>query len=160
MNDDLFPGDEQLAKAKILIIDDEETYTRVLEWVLKQSKFSSFRSVTDSSKARAVFEEYQPDLVLLDLFMPNVDGFTLLQEFRELVPPGEYVPVLALTGENTAETRKRALDAGATDFLGKPVDYNEVLLRIRNLLLTRYLHQRVQQLQAKVAKNAPKSGRK
>src|SRR4051812_12061771 len=136
MSGQLVPTDEQLYAARILIIDDEEAYTKVLEWVLKHSKFPNFKSLNDSTQALDAFKQYQPDLVLLDLFMPAVDGFTLLKQFRELIPAGEYLPVLALTGSNTSDTRKQALDAGATDFLGKPVDYTEVILRIRNLLLT------------------------
>src|ERR1041385_4913120 len=147
MSGQLVQTDEQLCTAKILIIDDEEAYTKVLEWVLKQSKFPNFKSVNNAEQALEAFKQFQPDLVLLDLFMPVIDGFTLLKQFRELIPAGEYLPVLALTGVNTSDTRKQALEAGATDFLGKPVDYMEVILRIKNLLLTRFLYQQARQLQ-------------
>jgi len=150
MNGQLFPSEEQLCTAKILIIDDEEAYTRVLEWVLKQSNFPNFQSLTDSNLALEQFNRFKPDLVLLDLYMPEVDGFSLLQQFRSAVPAGDFLPVLVLTGDNTTETRSRALAAGASDFLGKPVDYAEVMLRIRNLLQTRFLYQQARQMKSQL----------
>jgi putative two-component system response regulator len=150
MNSHLFPSEQQLCTAKILIIDDETADIRVLEWALKKAQFSNFRSLTDSTKARKEFEQFQPDLVLLDLNMPDLDGFAVLKQLRESAPTDEFLPVLMLTGENTAETRSRALAAGANDFLGKPIDYTEVMLRIKNLLQTRFLHRRAGEMQAQL----------
>ena len=150
MNSNLFPSEQQLCTAKILIIDDEMADIRVLEWALRQAKFPNFRSLTDSTKARKEFEQFQPDLVLLDLNMPDLDGFAVLKQLRESAPAGEFLPVLMLTGENTAETRSRALAAGANDFLGKPIDYTEVMLRIRNLLQTRFLHRQTRAIQTQL----------
>lgn len=82
--------------------------------------------------------------------MPNLDGFAVLKQLRESAPADEFLPVLMLTGENTAETRSRALAAGASDFLGKPIDYTEVMLRIKNLLQTRFLHRRAGEIQAQM----------
>ena len=147
MNIDLFPSERQLCAAKILIIDDEEADIRVLEWAFQMAKFPNIRSLTDSNKAVEVFNQFQPDIVLLDLNMPQPDGFTVLKQLRETAPAGDFLPVLVLTGQNTAETRSQAMAAGANDFLGKPVDYTEVMLRIRNLLLTRFLHQRARGMQ-------------
>jgi len=147
MNRDLFPTEQQLCAAKILIIDDEEADIRVLEWALQTAKFPNTRSLTDSTKALEVFNQFQPDIVLLDLNMPAPDGFAVLKQLREAVPAGDFLPVLVLTGQNTAETRSQATAAGANDFLGKPVDYTEVMLRIRNLLQTRFLHQRARAMQ-------------
>ncbi len=150
MNNSLFPSEQQLCTAKILIIDDEDADIRVLEWALGQAKFPNFRSLTDSTRAQKEFEQYKPDLVMLDLNMPNLDGFAVLKQLRESAPAGEFLPVLMITGENTAETRGRALAAGASDFLGKPIDYLEVTLRIRNLLQIRFLHRQAQEIQARV----------
>jgi len=147
MNTELFPNEQQLCAAKILIIDDEEADIRVLEWAFQMAKFPNIRSVTDSSKALEVFDRFQPDIVLLDLNMPEPDGFAVLKQLRETAPVAEFLPVLVLTGQNTAEARSRAMAAGANDFLGKPVDYTEVMLRIKNLLLTRFLHQRARRMQ-------------
>src|SRR5437764_8465081 len=117
MNGNLFPGDQQLCTAKVLIVDDEEAYIRTLEWALRQGKFANFRSVRDSKRVAEEFKQYQPDLVLLDLNMPGLDGFAVLEQIRKIVPPGEFLPVLVLTGYNTAEARNRALAAGASHFL-------------------------------------------
>jgi len=150
MSNDLFPSEQRLCAAKILVIDDEDGDIRALEWVFRMAKFPNYRSVTDSAKALAVFEEFQPDLVLLDLHMPGLDGFAVLKQIRETVPAGDFLPVLVLTGHDTIEMRKRAMGTGANDFLGKPVDYTEVILRMRNLLQTRFLHQQTQEMQARL----------
>ena len=126
--------------ARILIVDDEFANVRVLERLLTQAKLPNFRSTTDSRQAIPLLEEFAPDIVLLDLHMPHRDGFSILQDIRRLVPAETFLPVLVLTSDATAATRLRALDRGATDFLTKPLDHAEVLLRIRNLLLTRQLH--------------------
>jgi putative two-component system response regulator len=150
MNNDLFPGEQQLCTAKILVIDDEDGDIRALEWVCRMAKFANFRSVTDSARALEVFKEFQPDLVLLDLHMPEPDGFAVLKQIRETVPAGDFLPVLVLTGQDTVEMRRQVMTAGANDFLGKPVDYTEVTLRMRNLLQTRFLHQQTQEMQARL----------
>ena len=147
MNQDLFPNEQQLCAARILIIDDEEADIRVLEWAFQTAKYPNIRSVTDSARALDVFREFQPDIVLLDLNMPEPDGFAVLKQLRETAPARDFLPVLVLTGQNTAETRRQAMTAGANDFLGKPVDYTEVMVRIRNLLQTRFLHQQARALQ-------------
>jgi putative two-component system response regulator len=143
----LFPNEKQLCAAKILIVDDEAADIRVLEWMLRRVRFPNFRSVTDSTQARKIFLQFRPDLVLLDLFMPQLDGFGVLEQIRESAPAGEFLPVLIFTGQNTAEMRTKAIAAGANDFLGKPIDYTEVMLRIRNLLQTRFLHQRAREME-------------
>jgi putative two-component system response regulator len=150
MNTPLLPSELQLCAAKILIIDDEETYIRALEWALRRAAFSNFRSLTDSTRARDEFNRFQPDLVLLDWHMPKLDGFAVLKQLRESEPPGEFLPVLVLTGDNTSEVRSQALKAGATDFLGKPIDHTEVTLRIKNLLQTRILHRQAREIQTQL----------
>ena len=147
MNVDLLPDEQQLCAAKILIVDDEAADIRVLEWAFQMAKFPNFRSVTDSSRALEAFNQFQPDIVLLDLNMPAPDGFAVLKQLRAAVTAGDFLPVLVLTGQDTAETRGQAMAAGANDFLGKPVDYTEVMMRIRNLLQTRFLHQRALEMQ-------------
>lgn len=130
-----------------MIVDDESADIRVLEWTLRLSKFANIRSLTDSRKALETYAEFEPDLVLLDLYMPEIDGFTILKELRNMTPAGDFLPVLVLTGFDTAETRSKAMAAGANDFLGKPIDCSEVMLRIRNLLQTRFLHRQALEMQ-------------
>ena len=150
MNSPLFPNEQQICAAKILIIDDEDADIRVLEWALGQAKFPNFRSVKDSTQALKEFKQFHPDIVLLDFNMPDLDGFAVLKQLQESRPAGEFLPVLMITGENTTELRSRALAAGASDFLGKPIDYIEVTLRIRNLLQIRFLHRQAREIQARV----------
>jgi CheY-like chemotaxis protein len=134
-----------LSSAKFLIVDDEASNVRLLERLLELSKAGPVFSVTDPRKALGVFLAEKPDIVLLDLHMPQVDGLTLLSQIKESLPVDEYLPVLVLTADITHETRQRALGKGAHDFLTKPIDPEEVLLRIRNLLETRFLHIQLQE---------------
>ena len=150
MNNNLFPSEQQVCAAKILIIDDEMADIRMLEWALRKAQFQNFRSLTDPTRAQKEFKQFQPDLVLLDLNMPGLDGFAVLKQLRESAPAGEFLPVLVITGDTASETRSRALAAGANDFLGKPIDYTEVRLRIRNLLQTRLLHRQAREIQAQL----------
>jgi signal transduction histidine kinase len=128
------------SKAKVLVVDDEASNVRLLERILELSKVAQILSTTDSRNALRLFLEEQPDIVLLDLHMPHVDGFAILAQIQAAVPSDEYLPVVILTADITPETRQRALAQGAQDFLTKPFDHSEVLMRIRNLLENRMLH--------------------
>ncbi|HYE92962.1 MAG TPA: response regulator [Terriglobales bacterium] len=131
---------EDLRSACILIVDDEPVNVRVLDRMLAAAGYTELVSTTDPRQVLGLFRERQPDLVLLDLMMPYLDGFAVLEQLRAEIPAGAYLPVLILTADATTETRRRALDAGAHDFLTKPFEHFEALLRIRNLLQTRRLH--------------------
>jgi putative two-component system response regulator len=129
----------ELAKMKILIIDDEPVNVALLEEILVENDYTRFNSVTDSKLAFDVFKKFQPDLVLLDLMMPSPDGFAVLELIR--ADAGDaFLPIVILTADTNEESKRRALDAGATDFLLKPFDHVEVALRIRNLLKSRRAH--------------------
>ncbi len=137
-----------LHDCKILIIDDEEPNVRLLERFLTRSGFDNFISTTDSTEAAALFADFQPDLVLTDWLMPEVDGCAVIEQLRELTSTDDYLPIVVLTADVTPQTRKRALAAGTTDFLTKPFDQVEVLLRIRNLLKARLSHLTIQKQNA------------
>jgi signal transduction histidine kinase len=132
--------DEGLERARLLVIDDEEANVRLLERILAASGFTDVIGSTDAREARGLVETYDPDLLLLDLLMPHVDGFEVMQGLRDTLPSDRYFPILVLTADATDGTKRRALAAGANDFLTKPFDATEVVLRIRNLLRTRFLH--------------------
>jgi putative two-component system response regulator len=127
-------------RLKILIVDDEPANVAQLEDMLRTSGYHRIQSVVDSRTALDVCAAFDPDLVLLDLMMPNVDGFTILESLRAGEGIETFLPVVVLTADINDETKRRALAAGATDFLVKPFDQTEVLLRIRNLLETRRAH--------------------
>ena len=133
-----------IGKAKILIVDDEQANVRLLERILELIGATRVQSTTDSREALAHFIEFRPDLVLLDLHMPNVTGFDILEQLKEFSGGENPVPVLVLTADVTTKTKHRALAAGAKDYLTKPLDQYEVLSRIRHLLENRFLHIQMQ----------------
>ena len=126
--------------ARILIVDDQEMNTVLLEGLLEDAGYRHFKSINDARQAIEVMQEFKPDLVLLDLRMPYLDGFAVMAQMAPLVPPPNYLPIIMLTADITPEARTEALSQGAMDFLTKPFEPLEVLLRIRNLLETRFLH--------------------
>jgi len=133
---------DTLTSRCILLVDDEEANLDLLEGFLLSEGYDSLVRTTDSRQVLALMEAHRPDLVLLDLHMPYKDGFAIMRELREHVPADDYVPVLVLTADITSEAREKALSGGARDFLTKPFDVVEVLLRVRNLLETRVLYLR------------------
>jgi putative two-component system response regulator len=130
--------------ARILVVDDEPANVRMLELLLSRVGYEQLFWTTDPRKVLEMHEAISPDLVLLDLHMPHVDGFELLGLLSARNLPGEYRPILVLTADATEKARERALSTGAHDFLTKPLQRTEVLLRIHNLLSTRFLHRRLQ----------------
>ncbi|NJM06471.1 response regulator [Candidatus Gracilibacteria bacterium] len=136
---------EQFLQARILIVDDQEVNLRLLELILRREGLSNFRSVQDPYQVISSYVEFQPDIILLDLLMPGMDGFAVMELLRRRIPNGVFLPVLVLTADSLPETRRRALALGAKDFLTKPFDPIEVMLRIWNLLETRFLYLRLEQ---------------
>jgi signal transduction histidine kinase/DNA-binding NarL/FixJ family response regulator len=140
---------EELAACRVLAIDDEPANLDLLSFFLEDEGLSGFTGTSDSRAALRTFDEVRPDLVLLDLHMPHLDGFALMRGLRERVGADEFLPVLVLTADVTPQARLRALEEGASDFLTKPLDAVEVVLRIRNLLRTRVLHRQQQEARAR-----------
>ncbi|MEW5926177.1 MAG: ATP-binding protein [Gemmatimonadota bacterium] len=124
----------------VLLVDDEEANLDLLEAFLRSDGYTSLVRTSDARRAVPLLEEHGADLVLLDLHMPHLSGFQVLEQVRARTAPGEYLPVLVLTADATADAKERALSGGANDFLIKPLFGTEVLLRVRNLLETRVLH--------------------
>jgi putative two-component system response regulator len=133
----------RLTDARILVVDDERVNVVLLERILEQDGYRNVKSTTDSSQAAALYEQFEPDLVLLDLHMPGLDGFAVMEQLGGRVPPGTFLPILILTADIRPEIKRRALAVGAKDFVTKPFDRTEVLLRIQNLLETRFLYLQV-----------------
>ncbi len=124
----------------LLLVDDEPANLDLLEAFLRSDGYGTLVRASDARQAVPLLERHAPDLVLLDLHMPHRSGFEVLEEIRARTPPDEYLPVLVLTADATADAKERALSSGANDFLVKPLFGTEVLLRVRNLLETRVLH--------------------
>lgn len=124
---------------RVLIVDDEPANVMLLEAMLSEEELE-IKSVTDPAQAERAFLEFEPDLVLLDLHMPKPDGIEILTRLRSVRASLGYLPVVVLTADTSRLARNSALVLGADDFLTKPLDREEVLLRVRNLLHTRRLY--------------------
>jgi len=129
--------------ARILVVDDERVNVVLLERILEQDGYTNVRSTTKSEQAIALYDEFEPDLILLDLHMPGLDGFAVMERLEDRIASDTFLPILILTADIRPEVKRRALSAGAKDFVTKPFDRTEVLLRIQNLLETRFLHLRL-----------------
>jgi signal transduction histidine kinase len=133
-------NDEDLRRGRILAVDDEISTLCLLESVLRRLGFHQLRTTTNPGDILALIDEYQPDLILTDLDMPDMDGFELVQRVRAHLPRQACLPILVLTGNLDGSSKRRALTVGATDILFKPFESSELQMRVRNLLQTRLQH--------------------
>ena len=124
-----------MQRAKIMMVDDEEINMDVLCVHLEAEGYSRFVSISDSRVAMEILRREEPDVLLLDLFMPTVSGFDILAEIRR-DDSLKSLPVLVLTSADDPETKHKALKLGATDFLAKPIDASELALRMGNTLMS------------------------
>jgi len=130
---------------RILAIDDSAENLESLTAILAEGGFTDLRCVADPVVALDAFHELHPDLVLLRLHMPAVEGTDLLAQMHAGLDDDDYVPVIVLTADTSDASRDSAWAAGADDFLTTPLDRTDVILRVRNLLRTRTLHTRLRQ---------------
>jgi len=124
--------------ARILIVDDEPANVLLLKEFLTDTS-TEVLGLTDSRQVERSFDEFEPDIVLLDLHMPEVDGQEVLRRLRGARESLGFLPVVVLTSDTSRLARNSALLLGADDFLIKPLDKTEVVLRVRNLLRMREL---------------------
>jgi len=127
------PHFSQLKTSTIMQVDDEPVMLEIVQALLEEEGYRHFISVEDSTQAVAKLVDANPDLLLLDLDMPQVDGFQVLQRVREL-DDFAHLPIIILTASENPDNKLKALELGATDFLSKPVDPSELALRVRNTL--------------------------
>lgn len=120
----------------ILVVDDEPTNTKVLDKILSKAGYASVVTTNDSREALALAERHRPGVVLLDLNMPHIDGFGVLEQLKTQLAH-ECPPVVILTAQSDQASRLQALQGGARDFLTKPFDRAELLVRIENMLALR-----------------------
>jgi putative two-component system response regulator len=137
--------DEGLSELRILAVDDEDLNLVVLRRTLERAGYKRVITVQDPSRVPNLFLELKPDLVVLDLHMPGMDGFELMGRLAPIAGGRSGVPFLVLTGDVTEEVRRRALEAGARDFLTKPFSPTELVLRVRNLLEVQELHRQLRE---------------
>ena len=127
---------------RVLIVDDDRANVELLKAFL-EGVADEIRGETDSTEAEQTFKEFEPDLLLLDLNMPHPDGLTLLRRLSRVRDNAGYLPVIVLTADDDKAARDTALQLEADDFLVKPLDRQEVRLRVRNLLQTRHLFKEI-----------------
>jgi putative two-component system response regulator len=128
-----------LTQSRILIVDDQQPNVLLLERLLAAHGFVNVTGTTRSDLAERYCAEVDPHLLVLDLQMPEPDGFEIMRRLHYAHDGSTLMPIIVLTADYTDETKRRALASGASDFLHKPVDAIEVILRIKNLLSTRLL---------------------
>lgn len=135
-------GDDEIKEARILIADDEPRIVQVLTTLLERAGYRSITTTSDSSEVLELVRTTNPDLLVLDLTMPPPDGYEILEQLQSTIPEDSYFPILVLTASARPEAKLRSLVLGAKDFVAKPFDMLEVMLRIRMLLHTRLLFRR------------------
>lgn len=137
---------DELLASRILIVDDQPANLRLLEDLLSREGFTNVVSTTEAQQVLDLYAAFEPDLVLLDLMMPALSGYAVLERLERQRPADEFRPVLVLTADATSQAKRRALSLGAKDFLTKPFDPIEAMLRVWNLLETRLLHKQLRRL--------------
>ncbi len=132
-------------RARVLVVDDEQTNLDLMGRVLRRNGYECVTLTCDPRWAMDQLSVLDPDVVLLDLHMPVMDGFAVLRCLQQTVPAHDWLPRLVITADSTEATRRTALGLGAHDFLTKPIDVTETALRVGNLLQTRMLHLRLRE---------------
>ena len=131
-------GSSDIFNGKVLIVDDHETDVLLLEGMLRGAGYVSITSTMDPVEVCELHRKNHYDLILLDLQMPGMDGFQVMESLKEN-ESDDYLPVLAVTAQPAHKLR--ALQVGAKDFVSKPFDLAEVLMRVHNMLEVRLLHE-------------------
>jgi serine phosphatase RsbU (regulator of sigma subunit) len=127
-----------ILNARILVVDDQEANVRLLEGMLRVAGYTCVQSTTDPNEVSELYRQNRYGLILLDIQMPGMDGFQVMEGLKEIEGDG-YLPVLAITAQPSHKLR--ALEAGAKDFVSKPFDMAELRARVHNILEVRLLHQ-------------------
>lgn len=125
--------DKEILAAKILIIDDQKVSSRMLEEILAKAGYKNITCIQDAREAKMVYATLKPQAIILDLNMPYMDGFQVISQLNE-IDDDDYVPILMLTQLGDNDLRLLALESGAKDYLNKPYDRVEILLRVRNII--------------------------
>jgi adenylate cyclase len=149
--------DSDIFKAKLLIVDDQSANVLLLGKILRGAGYTTITSTKNPHEVYQLHKENNYDLILLDLQMPSMNGFEVMEKLREIEPSG-YLPILVITAQ--PEEKLRALKAGARDFISKPFNLAEVLVRVQNLLQVRLLNLQTKKFHTRssycIAKKRPK----
>ncbi|MFT5300334.1 MAG: putative two-component system response regulator [Mariniblastus sp.] len=130
---------DEIRSSKIMIVDDEALVIRVVRRFLSADGYENFHTLTDPREALEMIDREQPDVVLLDIMMPHITGLDLLK-VRQKTPAFQHIPFIILSANSENQIKRDALQLGATDFLSKPVDPNDLILRVQNALTVKRHH--------------------
>lgn len=142
---------EKYTDAYILAVDDDPSIVRLLTRALQSAGYENVHGTTDSAEVPGILEKDTPDLVILDLNMPGLDGFALLEDIQTRLPQDSFMPVLTVSGLADAESKEKAFARGAKDYLVKPLDLSEFVLHVNSLVETRFLSLRLKATQDHMA---------
>jgi signal transduction histidine kinase len=140
---DILYGSDSLRRTKILIVENELVNLHFLERILRRMRIQNFRSTTNSRTALSLFQEFRPDLVLVDWLIADVNERTVVEQIRSMIPAGGFIPIVVLMTDTTSEVRQLALASGANEIINKPLDACEVVLRIANMAQVCLVHLRM-----------------
>lgn len=136
--------DETIKSASILVVDDQPANVKLLQKSLELDGYRDIDVTTRPAEGLEMFRSRRHDLVLLDLNMPEIDGFQVMETMRVIIDKeDDFLPVIVLTAQTDRESRLRALETGARDYLTKPFDRTELGTRIRNMLEVRLMHNQI-----------------
>lgn len=124
----------ELRKSRILIVEDDPDNVQLLELFFETSGFSDVHATSDARNVENLVAEIEPDVILLDLHMPHVDGLEVMRRIQAAVP-GHEIPMIILSGDISPENRRIGIEIGATDFLGKPYEMSNLLEKVENALI-------------------------
>ena len=142
--------DLDISSARIYLLDDEMANVILLQRMLQGAGYSNLKSATDARQGLRECIENPPDLLMLDLMMPHIDGYAVMETLRAAWGPDNPIPILILTADASRAACRRALTLGASDFVNKPIDMMEMRLRARNLLNSRLLDQKLRAANAQL----------
>ena len=138
------PAADPALASRVMIVDDEPVNIKVARKYLQIAGYQNFITSTDSPAVMELIRVEKPDVILLDIMMPQVSGLDILKAVRSDAALA-HLPVLILTASTDADTKHKALELGATDFLAKPVDPSELVPRVRNALVVKAHHDHLKQ---------------
>ncbi len=144
------PDELELKQLPILAVDDSEVNLMLLRRILERAGYANLVVTTDPFRVPQLFIENRPRLVLLDLHMPKMDGFQIMEQLGSITGERRRIPFLVITADATQDAKRHALSVGARDFLTKPLDDIELVLRVGNLLQVELLQDRLYEHNAKL----------
>lgn len=130
--------DEELLHARILVVEDDRDNLQLMELMFETNGFTNVHSTMDPRRVVDIVAADAPDIMLLDLHMPHIDGLALIEEIAKVIPADPYLPIVLISGDVSREIKERALELGATGFLPKPYEMSGLIELVEESLLERF----------------------